>query len=102
MANRGQLTWHVQCEAMAQLGREITTVELRLMPYIQFEAMNNQRLDPNKINHSERQVLQQWRDEGYIEGGASGLAITQEFWEAINGILWWAYVAYRDQPEETS
>ena len=89
---RGLLTKAVQHAALAQLGREITRTELRLMPYIQFTMVNNQRIDPNKVNHDERGVLQMWRDEEYIEGGAGGLAITKEFWDAINEILWVAYV----------
>jgi hypothetical protein len=91
--SRGRLTKAVQHEALANLGREITQVELRLMPYIQFTMMNNQRLEPRKISQVERDVLATWREEGYIEGGATGLAITKEFWDAINQILWISYVS---------
>jgi hypothetical protein len=90
---RGKLTEAVQDEALAELGREITQAELRLMPYIQWVMMNNQRLEPNKIHQGEREILATWRKEGYIEGGASGLAISKEFWDAINQILWHSYVA---------
>jgi hypothetical protein len=93
---RGKLTEAVQDEALAELGREITQAELRLMPYIQWVMMNNQRLEPNKIHQGEREILATWREEGYIEGGASGLAISKEFWDAINQIMWLSYVA----PEE--
>ena len=92
---RGMLTEKVQHEAMAVLGRELISVrELRLMPYVQFVMINNQRLEPNKVSAEERGVLQKWREEGYIEGGAGGLAITREFWDAINHILWFSYVDY--------
>lgn len=89
---RGMLTDKVQEVARKHLKREITQEELRLMPYIQYVMMNEQRLDPNKISASERKILKEWRDAGHIEGGASGLAITKEFWEAICAILWEGYV----------
>ena len=94
---RGVLTDKVRFEAMAQLGRDITQAELRLMPYIQFCMMNGQILNTNRINKGERAVLQQWRDEGHVEGGASGLSITKDFWDSINQILWLAYAAHREK-----
>lgn len=99
MSGRGMLTRFVQYEAMAVLGREITVAELRLMPYVQYVMVNDQRLDPTRVNHDERQVLKKWREEGHIEGGATGLAITRDFWDAICHLCWWSYVAYREQPE---
>ncbi|MFT5483314.1 MAG: hypothetical protein ACI9GW_001971 [Halieaceae bacterium] len=96
---RGVLTRVVQDVAMVQLGREITPRELRLMPYIQYCMMNNQRIDPNRVNSEERDILQSWRQLGYIEGGAGGLSITKEFWDQINQILWQAYVDYRADPQ---
>lgn len=90
---RGMLTDTVQAEAVNFFVREISQRELRLMPYIQFTMMNNQRVDPNKVNQEEREILQTWRDEGHIEGGAGGLLITKAFWDAINQILWLSYVA---------
>ena len=62
------------------------------MAYVQYVMMNEQRLDPRKCNGDDRRVLQLWKDEGHIEGGASGLAITREFWDAMAAILWFAYV----------
>ena len=92
---RGVLTEKVDHEAMSVLGRKlISSRELRMMPYVQYVMMNDQRLDPNKVSAEERGVLKLWREEGYIEGGASGLHITREFWDAINHILWFAYVDY--------
>lgn len=64
------------------------------MPYVNHVMLNEQRIDPAKVNSDERAVLQQWREQGHIEGGASGLAITREFWSAISNILWPSYVAY--------
>ena len=90
---RGMLTKSVQAEAVNYFGRAISQRELRLMPYIQFVMMNNQRIEPNKVNQDERDILSLWRAEGHIEGGAGGLAITKDFWDAINQLMWLAYVS---------
>lgn len=91
--SRGKVTTEIQELAREQLGlSDFGKTELRLMPYIQYVMMNEQRIDPNRINADERKVLAQWREDGFIEGGASGLAITKEFWDAMSEILWLGYV----------
>ena len=62
------------------------------MVYVQYVMCNEQRIDPGRINQKERKVLSVWRDKKYIEGGASGLAITKEFWDAICELVWLGYV----------
>jgi hypothetical protein len=89
---RGRLTSEIQTVAHLHLGRKISTAELRLMAYTQYVMMNEQRIDPRKCNQDDREVLSKWREEGHIDGGASGLAITREFWDAICAILWFGYV----------
>jgi len=42
----------------------------------------------------DRKVLRLWKDAGYMEGGASGLSITKEFWNFMCEILWIGYVDY--------
>lgn len=97
---RGRVTEEIKAVAKETLGIEdISTRELRLMPHIQYVMMNEQRLQPRHISPEDREILQRWREAGWIEGGASGLAITKEFWDAINQILWLGYVAY-DVPAE--
>jgi len=89
---RGKLTDDISKKATELLGIDITVRELRLMPYIQYVMMNDQRIEPRKINKEEREILSKWRDKKWIEGGASGLTITKTFWDAINEILWLGYV----------
>lgn len=97
MAQRGQVTDEVKRVAAQTLGiQDIGTIELRLMPYIQWVMMNGQRVEPAKVNAAERRILSRWREAGWIEGGASGLSITKEFWDGINQILWVSYVAHGD------
>jgi hypothetical protein len=96
MARRGQLTDKIKAKSKELLGYEIGVTELRLMPYIQYVMTNDQRIDPRKCNQNERDVLSDWRKSGYIEGGASGLAITKEFWDIICDLIFLAYVAYEN------
>ena len=96
MAKRGQLTPEIEKLSQKLLGYPVGLIELRLMPYIQYLMMNEQVIAPARVNAEEREILSKWRAAGHIEGGASGLAITKEFWDIINEILWLGYVAYRD------
>lgn len=89
---RGQLTERIELKAKELLGRDITQLELRLMPYIQYVMTNDQRLDPRKVSGEERQILRLWKTAGYIEGGASGLRITKEFWDIICELVFLGYV----------
>jgi hypothetical protein len=92
MGKRGEYTPEAALALKDFLGRESSCTELRLIPYVAYCAQNEGRLDPNRINGEERQILQLWREAGYIEGGASGLAVSREFWDFMSAILWLAYV----------
>lgn len=89
---RGQLTEDIQKLARDFLGREISVRELRLYPHLDFVIKNGQRLEPNKINQEERNILRILKEEAHIEGGASGLAMTKEFYDYMNQVLWLGYV----------
>jgi len=89
---RGMLTDRIRRKSKDLLGYEIDTVELRLMPYVMHVMMNEQRIDPRKINEDERKILSKWREAGHIEGGASGLQITEEFWNILCEIVRLGYV----------
>jgi len=89
---RGELTAFVKKKSKELLGYEIGLRELRLMPYIQYVMVNEQKLDTNKVNAEERTILRSWKDKGYIKGGASGLQITKDFWDSICEIIFAAYV----------
>lgn len=89
---RGQLTERIKQKSKELLGYQINQTELRLMTYIQYVMVNEQRISPSKINGEERGILRKWKDAGHIEGGASGLAITKEFWDIINELVFLGYV----------
>lgn len=90
---RGQLNPAVQKVAEKHLGRALKcTTELRLLPYLDYLMKNEQKIDPRKINEEERDLLKELKQEGHIKGGACGLSMTKEFYDAIQQILWQAYV----------
>jgi hypothetical protein len=90
--SRGMLTEKVKRLSLSLLGYEMSQIELRLLPYLQFTLMNDQKLDQNKINQQEREILSRYRAAGLVTGGASLMTVTKEFWNIINEILFVAYV----------
>jgi len=92
MGLRGQLTDEIKKRSKELLGYEIDTTELRLMPYVLHTMMDDQRIDPRKCNQDDRVILKKWRQAEHIEGGASGLQITKEFWNIICEIVRMGYV----------
>lgn len=91
---RGMLTTDVNEIAKLMIGRTITQKELRLIPYIQYVMCNDRKLKIELIRDGERKILRKWKNEGHIKGGASGLAITKQFWDFMCEVLFLAYVGY--------
>lgn len=89
---RGKLTDRIKKKSFVALGYEISQTELRLMVYAHYVMTNDQRIDPQKVSQEEREVLSNWREKGYIEGGVSGLSVTKEFWDAMCEIIFLGYV----------
>ncbi len=94
---RGVINNHTQEISKKMIGREINQKELRLLPYIQYTLMNSHHLDIAKINQEEREILSKWRKEGFMEGGASEMSITKEFWDFMNEVLFYSYVLEEDE-----
>lgn len=95
---RGVLTKEVQEIANRHIGRDIDQTELRLIPYVQFVMLNEQKIDIRKINQDERKILRKWKDAGLIEGGASGLSVTKDFWDFSSEILFQSYAKGEGEP----
>jgi len=89
---RGQLTDRIKTKSKELLGEEITVRELRMMPYVAYTMQNSQKIDPKSVNQEEREILSKWREAGHIEGGAAGMAITKEFWDICNELIFLGYV----------
>jgi hypothetical protein len=94
---RGALTEKIQEIAKGRMGREISRDEL--LAYVDYVMKNEQKIDIRKVNQEDREILSSWRKKGYVEGGASGLAITRFFYDTLCEILWEGYVVGgADQP----
>lgn len=90
---RGQLTQRIKDKSKELLGYEISLAELRLLPYVQYVSVNDQKFDLNKINAEELDILSNWHEKGYLEGGqVTSLKVTKEFWSILNEILFLGYV----------
>ena len=88
---RGQLTDRVQAKSNELLGYVISKEELRLLPYIQYVLVNEQYIDPVKINDEERQILLKWRKAGYIKD-VNVFNVSKDFWDIINELIFLGYV----------
>lgn len=73
-------------------GRE----ELRFIPYLQYCAINEMVIDPQKVTQAERLILSDLRNKGLVNGGASNyICITNKsFWDFICDCLYYAYNDY--------
>jgi hypothetical protein len=89
---RGMLTERIKKRSKELLGYEIDTRELRLMPYVLTVMMNEQKIDVRRINQEEREILSKWRNAGHVEGGASGMGITKEFYNILCELVFLGYV----------
>lgn len=99
MAKRGELTPTIAQKMEKFLGREATQKELRLYPYLAHVMVNDRKIEPIRIDQPEREILSKLRAEGHIEGGASGLAMTREFFLFISDVVFDAYAAFDNFPE---
>lgn len=94
---RGQLTDLIKIKSQELLGYEISQSEFRLMPYIQYVMTNSQKLDFNRINSEEREILSTWRKKCFIDGGNTfNLCISKKFWDAICELIFIGYVDLSD------
>ena len=75
----------------------LTSEELRLMPYLSYCLQNMMPVDPNKMTQAEREILQKWRDEGKITFSMTKpCTATKEFWMEMSEILYYGYVPEKD------
>lgn len=94
--SRGALTEAIKQKSKELLDYEIDVRELRLMPYIQFQMVNNQKLGLEAINKEELAIIEKWQTLGYIQGDMEKLVITKKFWDIVNEIIYLGYVDLKD------
>ena len=91
---RGRLTAEIRGLLESFFGRPTSVAELRLLPYLHYCTINERRIDPNRINGTDREILSQWRAAGLIQGGATDLMIRPAFFRFIGEVLLLAYVDF--------
>lgn len=74
----------------AFLGHPLTLTEMRLVPYVHYCAVNQERIEREKVSPEEKAILEDWTDKGWcicypfnVEVAAS-----PEFWKFACDILW--------------
>lgn len=87
---RGMLTEEIKFRSKELFGDEISTKQLRLLPYIIYVATNTKKLDYNKLSIEEENLLDKW--DKYIKINDGIISITKEFWDKANEIIYIAYV----------
>lgn len=92
--SRGGIDDKVKAKSVELLGYEIELDELRLMPYLQYTMMNNQRFDLRKIADYEYVIFNKWRSAGYVSMNDDKISITKKFWDIINELLFLSYVDF--------
>ena len=91
--SRGILTDEIQTIAKEYLGREITTTELRLYPYIDYCIKNGGYMDRRKMNNEELDILDNYNEKTQIRRDFAGyVSVSKEFYDYIQKVLWLSYV----------
>ena len=94
---RGSLTEKVNVIAEKRIARKLSLGELRLIPYVQYVLVNEQRLDRGRIRgDEERAIIQQWNEEKFMLGkvGSDRITVTKKFWNFMCEVLFETYVNY--------
>jgi hypothetical protein len=89
---RGALTKRIKQKSKELFGYEIGVVELRLMVYIQYVLVNEQKIDSRKVNDEEREIMERWDIQKHAEVGNGRVIPTKAFWDAICEIIYLGYV----------
>lgn len=80
---------------LAAVERELTTRELRLLPYIQYAVIHGGTVDPRRVNAEELAILEELSAAGWVifKRGYGGyqLAVTESYWQHMNYVLFITY-----------
>ena len=91
--NRGCLTNEIQHLAIEYLGREITTKELRLYPFIDYCLKNGGYMSREKIDREEIDILHNYNEKTQLKRDCNGyIWVSKDFYDFIQKVLWLSYV----------
>ena len=91
---RGALNEDAQKLSNEFFGRELSLIELRLFPYIDYCLKNCGRYDPLKMNKQEIRILHKYKKmyPQHFDFGMREIWISKEFYNFIQEVLWVTYV----------
>lgn len=101
---RGMLTEEAITAFSHATGYLLDTRALRLLPFIQYQAMNDRKISARFVNDAEFQILNKWQAMGLIQFtiGCDDLAVAPDFWRLLNEIMLMTYVPSLTFTEETT
>lgn len=93
---RGLLTERIKKKSLELFGYEMDQTELRLIPYILYQAQNEKMA--SNTNDEELEIISKWIDSGFLSMTGLGniLSISEDFWNKANQIVYLGYVDLAD------
>lgn len=88
---RGALTERAKKMTKKLFGYEFNKTELRLIPYVCHVALNSQKIEQDRVNDEDREILKQWEESGWIQVKPF-VQVTQAVWLKFQQVLWLTYV----------
>lgn len=72
------------------LGHPLTQKEMRLIPYVQYCAVNHQTIDRRSVDKEETELLKEWDSKGWCECYPFNATVipSRKFWDFMNDVLW--------------
>lgn len=97
---RGVLTEAAQKKAVAILGEEITQIELRLYPFLDYCWKNGGYVDRSKLSKEEHDIIEHREKQGYLKREYGGYNTpSREFYDFVQDILAETYVVTMEDGE---
>lgn len=92
--SRGKITDELKAFYLAKTKRELTTRELRLLPFLLHCGLNNGAIPSRNVNIEEITILESLDEEGFIFYSRSGemVGITEVYFEIICKIIRHSYL----------
>lgn len=97
---RGIVTEEIKTKAISYFPNGISKQELRLIPYVCYVAQNERKVDFERINREEREILEQWEENGWIKNYHVKIEIRKDFWSFMCEMIYMAYVNYKENNEK--
>lgn len=77
-------------------GLRLTREVIRLLPYIQYVLMNEQRFDRAKVSQEEHTIIRNLIEKGCLLDHNGRIRCSLEFWISLNEVLYLSYVDYEE------